>query len=225
MNQTTGLEIPGRLGADDVYIQFGYEKSNQRHSDYSTFRLDGIIVWSDKDLDTTILRLKPDSRSFPPPIRYFGRVDDDPEMIFVGHPGGDVSKSDQKIKIFPKNEDTIRKAEEWSLNNYHENGYHGLRDKKKVLFHCTFQHGASGAPGFTMQDNIDEPVVVVMMLRGFPSFYYDKFSEEEKRNFDNAFLIEQGVTLKSIYSALRKSDYDMTIQSLAAEIFGNSYVS
>ena len=64
-----------------------------------------------------------------------------------------------------------------------------------------------------------------MMLRGFPSFYYDKFSEEEKKTFDNAFLIEQGVTLKSIYSALRKSDYDRTIQSLAAEIFGNSYVS
>ena len=72
----------------------------------------------------------------------------------------------------------------------------------------------------------DEPVSVLMLLRGYPQFLYENqsFSDKDKENF---LIVEQGVLLSSGYDDMkRKPEYKYLVEDIQGtlkETYDDSY--
>ncbi|XP_063448338.1 uncharacterized protein LOC134727873 [Mytilus trossulus] len=189
-----------RLKNKDFFIEFEYLKHRQKQNDDYIFYFKDM-VYQNEEQDTAILELESDSnRPFPPSINIFETIDVDRPIYLIGHPNGDPLTDDPKIELYEYCKETVDKSIQWAcrISQDYESHYDGIDDKRKCLFHCSSQHGASGALGVMVTPHFDEPVGVLMLSRGFPGFYYSKklsFTDEEKKIF---LVVEQGILLKSI---------------------------
>ena len=190
-------------------------------------------MYKNKDLDIAILKLRPkENKAFPPSIGRFSPLIKDKPVYLIGHPNAEPMVIDPKIKIYKYSKEKVNKSNKWAIANgfSYGNHYEGIKDRKKILFHCTFKEGASGALGVMVMPHHDEPVGVLMLICGYPGFYYSQnrsFSNTDKENF---LIVEQGVLLKSIENdmeseILRKSSIEDDIEledliKLKDEIFG-----
>ncbi|XP_076091954.1 uncharacterized protein LOC143063614 [Mytilus galloprovincialis] len=208
-----------RLKNKNFFIEFEYLKHHQKQNDEQIFYFKDM-VYQNEEQDTAILELEADSnRPFPPPINIFESVDVDRPIYLIGHPNGDPLTDDPKIELYQYCKEEVDRSIQWAcrISQDYRSHYDGIDDKRKCLFHCSSQHGASGALGVMVIPHFDEPVGVLMLLRGFPGFYYSKklsFTDDEKTNF---LVVEQGVLLKSI-------ENDMILNgrpNLKNEIFSN----
>lgn len=197
------------------FIEFGYLKQNQERNRADWFGFSDL-VYKNEDLDTAILKLHPkENRSFPPPIVRFEELKKQQPVYLIGHPNGGPMMYDRIIYFYDYSEEDVRKSKEWAKTNgiRHENDYKGIDNQKKTLFNCAFQHGASGALGIMVMPDHDEPIGVLMLLRGYPEFYFSKdrsFSNEEKDKF---IIVEQGVLLKSIEDDMNVNSKQPTLKN------------
>ncbi|CAC5401539.1 unnamed protein product [Mytilus coruscus] len=189
-----------RIKNSNFFIEFEYLKPNQKQNSEHIFYFKDM-VYENEELDTAILELEADSnRSFPPPINILESIDDDRPIYLIGHPNGQPLMDDPKIEIYQYCKNDVDRANKkaGTITKDYRDHYEGIDDQQKCLFHCASQHGASGALGVMVTPHFDEPVGVLMLLRGFPNFYYSKhlsFSDEDKKD---VLIVEQGVLLKSI---------------------------
>ncbi|XP_060068041.1 uncharacterized protein LOC132548224 isoform X2 [Ylistrum balloti] len=199
----------------DLSIQFSYQQQADIANRDTLFKLAPEIEYENLDMDFIILKISSEedierkSSFLPDPFEHFSDVQPSMKGHMIGHPGGNPQVLDPNIKLYELTDEMFHQAKQWSELHYGVNGYNGVQDKKKILFHCRFDHGASGSPGVYADTTKEYCEVVWMLLEGYPGFYYTDLSSERKLEISNDFLIEQGITMKSIWNDMFNKKKDL----------------
>lgn len=207
--------INGRISINQwemcVFVRFGYiDKTIISHN----IPILSTPIFVDANMDMVILELKDCGIVFPPPLHLDSFEDECREIHLIGHPDGNVMKIDPRCRIVSLTEDMVLQAQKWSLDVKKTNGYEGIDDSSMLLFHCIFQHGASGSPGLVIGP-CKEPRVVTMLMKGYPSFYWELSYDQQKQIPPN-FLIEQGIRMSAVRELMNR---DPNLREVVTDIF------
>lgn len=200
-----------RFNSEEIFIDFQYHQHKRPASDHLKFSVTSVEYHS-PELDIAVLKLKKkENEAFPPPLTYFKEIDPKhygKPIYFVGHTGGEPKEDDRKITIWNPYPWRMNKLRDWSQKTFHTDGYSGMDDPQKLIFDCSFRHGASGSPGISHgidHDHKDIPVVVTVLLRGFPDFYYfTDFTESDKARVPPEMLKQQGVRIGAVMNHMKQ---------------------
>jgi len=200
-------------------IQFEYEVAHKPMIESKNFLFERKVDYINRDLDTAVLVVKSDpNKTLPDQFTNFGQVRDN--LHLIGHPDGYILKDDTNLDVWHGNQNIIKKAKKWSVEQFGKDGYKGIEDKNRVLFHTSFAHGASGAPGMHIDDNSKASVVTCMLLRGYPDFCFtDELRPEQLNNISNDHKIEQGISMNHIWLDMNNNG----LQALSSQIFGSCF--
>ncbi|XP_021371314.1 uncharacterized protein LOC110461906 isoform X2 [Mizuhopecten yessoensis] len=205
-----------KLDSEQVWIEFHFPKNSASHK----FYFEPELIAGDQDLDFALLELKPASFEIPKPLAKFRKPDNSQLFALLGHPAkpnSEIMQFDSNIELFDLDADENSNRRGYMMKDDKENsGYEGIRDKRKVLFDCWVQHGASGSPGIVMRNDDEEPICTLMLVRGFPE---QAFSENSDIPHDK--MIEQGVTMEAI--AKKIDSMGKSAKSLKIDIFGEHF--
>ncbi|KAK3598089.1 hypothetical protein CHS0354_036985 [Potamilus streckersoni] len=197
------------LSDTSVYIDFSYEIPNQPVDENCKFFFEPDVVFENEDLDVAILKLRPNANDYPPPLINFSELREmDENLYFIGHSRADIKKMD-KFSCVQLTPYQISALHNWRFNNIRPplGGFDGVEDQHHQLLHCTFEKGAWGAPGVWISPADHMPYVVLMLLRGFPDWYYDeKAPQELKFAIPKHYCVEQGVCMLEIYNAMMQKN-------------------
>ncbi|KAL3861898.1 hypothetical protein ACJMK2_007912 [Sinanodonta woodiana] len=199
-----------RLRNTDVYIDFSHERNGQQGDGNHRFTFEPDIIYANDSLDTVILKLKPNRKNYPPPVINFTQLSEQTHQgYFIGHPRADIKRTDRYKRVMLTPHDIIA-AKIWSQHQAGVDGFIGIDNPGRVLLHCSFGKGASGAPGFWMCPNDGQAYVVMMLVRGYPDWYYDeKHPAAMKVGVPSNHLVEQGVPMESIFKDLKENAYHL----------------
>ncbi|XP_045212326.2 uncharacterized protein LOC123563543 [Mercenaria mercenaria] len=220
------------LNNSEVFVVFDYLKEGEIPMS-NKFHFKADIHFENAETDTVILEILENGHGtpIPPPLTYFRAPDFTKEFFFIGHSEGKplgINKVNKIVDMNSKESRIDRKnVRQWSLTHtkcvvypkgreYEHEPFQTLTNKHRFLFHCKFTKGASGSPGVVCL-NDGRKVVVTMLLRGYPEWYYDPNMEEFKANWSkDGLCVEQGVNLESVYTFLFRDN-----KGLCMDIFGS----
>ncbi|KAK3589904.1 hypothetical protein CHS0354_034917 [Potamilus streckersoni] len=209
---TQGTQPSGylRLRNTDVYIDFAHERNGQQGDGNHRFNFEPDIIYANDSLDTVILKLKPDAKMYPPPFTNFSPLSEQTHQgYFIGHPRADIKRTDRFKSVTLTRQD-IHAAKIWSQHQAGVDGFVGIDDPGRVLLHCSFGKGASGAPGFWICPNDGQAYVVMMLVRGYPDWYYDdKHPAAMKVGVPSNHLVEQDVPMESMHKDMKDKAYHL----------------
>ncbi|KAL3854536.1 hypothetical protein ACJMK2_013801 [Sinanodonta woodiana] len=188
-----------------AHINFCYERNNLPSDPNHIYFFEPEIEYESVDLDTVILKLKPNTMEYPPALTKFDDgsrfIQDKSVGYFIGHSQSLIKKTD-KYQIVTLTQSDIDKAKEWSMKRENLNGYDGIENQQRILFHCSFEKGASGSPGFWFNQCDGEAYVELMLVCGYPTWIYDKY-QGNTIGIPNSCLVEQGISMKSVYDDMK----------------------
>lgn len=230
---TVGRRQRNPLKNPEVYAVFGYLRDGEVNEQMK-FRFKGKVHFKNDETDTVILELEENTHGtpMPPALQYFQTPDCIHEFFFVGHSEGKplaINKVDKLVDIScSEAQEDIKNIRAISLKHtkcseypkgreYEVQPFHCLDNPNRFLFHCKFTKGASGSPGLVFL-NDGRIVVVSILLRGFPNWYYDP--DPNMNTFrsswsKDAYCVEQGANLLSVHTIMKKERPE-----LDKEIFG-----
>ncbi|VDI48070.1 Hypothetical predicted protein [Mytilus galloprovincialis] len=177
----------------------------------SQFKVIPKVLLIDKSLDVAVLQLKPDEKKpFPPPLKMFhvlnSEKDGDKQIYLISHNQSKKKEVNSGIGIWKPTEKRLLDLEKFCQQYGEENGYIGLERKDRLVIQCDFVGGASGSPGIVILNNV--AYVVLVYIRGFPSFYHNElFSEEQKRTFPRDKLFQHGVNIGNLFANMSSGTY------------------
>lgn len=217
-NYEIGRSVRDRYHAllrNDVYVDFGHLLPGHQPTESTKFSLTRNVAFVDDELDVAVIELKAQpGREFPPEFIRFNRAIPEKKFSFIGHPQGDeklFNQVDGPVQFSPE---MYRSAVNWSNDLGQQNGFEGMENRKRLLFHCSFEKGGSGSPGIAIVDG--KEAVVTMLLRGYPGWFYDPNLDQTIRDqVGKNQLIEQGVNMVALYDKMNANDI-----SLCYAIFG-----
>ncbi|OPL20986.1 triple collagen helix repeat-containing, partial [Mytilus galloprovincialis] len=177
----------------------------------SQFKVIPKVLLIDKSLDIAVLQLKRDEKKpFPPPLKMFHVLntekDGDKQIYLISHNKSKKKEVNSGIGIWKPTEKRLEDLEKFCQQYGEENGYIGLERKDRLVIQCDFVGGASGSPGIVILNNV--AYVVLVYIRGFPSFYHNQqFSEEQKRTFPRDKLFQHGVNIGNLFANMSSGTY------------------
>ena len=187
----------------DVYVDFGFlSNASTMEKAYLTSN----VVFRNESLDIAIVKLRTlGSQALPEPLTLCKNtllhVED--QFTFVGHPGGEIKQLNSIDGFVQLTNEQKKKAVKFSHQVTGTDGFDGIDNPERILFHCSFQKGGSGSPGLVVVGNI--PVVITVLLHGYPDWFYDsKVDKRIKDTVHNHNKIEQGVLMESLYQLFHK---------------------
>lgn len=203
-----------RLAHPEVFVNFEFEEHYQIGS--SKFSLEPKVIYHNEKLDIAVLQLKTNGMTHPPPfIRFdeFTREIHEKDPIYlIGHSESKKKSMNCVLKYWEPFEHRINELTTWSEEEFdlkHGFGYTGIGKDNRLHFKCSFRHGASGCPGLLVRPG-GEVLVVTVLLRGFPDFYYyDNFTDEERQRVPTGKLIQQGSNMKTIMDDMKNKNQDL----------------
>ena len=200
------------LENSSVHIDFGFLQSGQPGDDTKRFQLTRNVAFEDVGLDVAVIELQRKTDvDFPEPFRRFSQALHDKTFFLMGHPNGSEKQLNQVKGPVQLNEEQRTIASAWSVQLTGSDGFKGVDHQERLLFHCSFQKGASGSPGIAVH-NGKEAVVVTMLLRGFPDWKYDpSVNEVIKAKVGNNECIEQGVSMYHVHEKMNKVNIDLCV--------------
>lgn len=209
-----------KLNHPDIYITFG--QATRR------FRLKGLDIFTDKDLDISVLEFTDDASSLPPPLKLlpdevFGV--NDVAIIGYGHPSDNSKRLTHSAKILPR--ETVRNGLENTMRiidlngsclrsmirsagndpNSVYKGYNGYDNPDRFLFNSYVGPGASGSPLFSKEDPSSLKVVGVFTC-GYPEFAYHL---PQKCTIAPELTFEMATKMSSIYKSIESRDQNLVL--------------
>ncbi|KAL5015222.1 hypothetical protein ScPMuIL_009492 [Solemya velum] len=194
-----------------VFVRFDYTEISSRSP---TIPLLTTPIFQNTNMDIVIMELKDCGIELPPPLHLDSFQTVDRVIHLIGHPGGRIMKIDPGCKVITLTQEILLEAKQWSFRFKGVDGYEGMDDSSMLLFHCSFQHGASGSPGLVIGPH-KEPRVVTMLMKGYPSFYWE-LPHNIQSHIPTNFLVEQGIRM-SIVRELMKGDHNL--REIVKDIF------
>ena len=184
---------------DHVYIDFGFLSNASKTQ---KINLSSNVVFKNESLDIAIVELQSTGgQSIPVPLTLSPNTLLEDLFTFVGHPGGEFKQLNPIDGFVTLTNDQKKKAVEFSHRVAGANGFGGIDNQGRILFHCSFQKGGSGSPGLVVVGT--KAVVITVLLHGYPDWFYDpKVDKRIKDTVHNHNKIEQGVLMESLYKAL-----------------------
>lgn len=184
------------------------------------------IPFFDVETDCIVLELETDDRSLPPPLEYFFLVPDVKfHLIHQRMEAGGVKATDNvEFIIDPsKNLESI----EYIINTSKEYFEHcekdclipecirddeqsSMQNKDRWLLNCQSRKGASGAPGVAVVD--EEPVVLTMLLHGYPNWYYNEKCKDLKKAWPEQLLVQQGTNFRSVAEKMKQHNNELYLE-------------
>ena len=213
------------LKKNSVYVDFNYKyrpnaQSNDTEMRNAIFYLTSNVKFQDQELDVAILELKENESTgiqFPDAFINFSHASPNKKFTFIGHPDGNVKKQNEVDGPYYLDNEMYAKAVDWSMRENGSNGFEGANMPERLLFHCSFQQGGSGSPGLAVEGG-KKAVVVTMLLRGYPEWYYAPDCNPQIRaRVSPDQCIEQGVDMVSLYHKMHRINRD-----LCNSIFGQN---
>ncbi|CAC5373071.1 unnamed protein product [Mytilus coruscus] len=177
----------------------------------SQFKVEPRVLFMDESLDVAVLQLKPDEKKqFPPPLKKFHVLnpenDEDKQIYLISHNKSKKKELNSGIGIWKPTEKRLQHLEKFCQKYGEQNGYIGLERKDRLVIKCDFVGGASGSPGIVILDSV--AYVVLVYIRGFPSFYHNQqFSEEQRRTFPIDKLFQHGVNIDNLFDTMSSGMY------------------
>ncbi|XP_021359513.1 uncharacterized protein LOC110454370 isoform X2 [Mizuhopecten yessoensis] len=199
-----------------ISIQFDYQQAADAGSVQNYFYFTPDIQYYNHELDVAVLKLLQDSTNLPECFEHFSPFQRGMKAHMIGHPQGGILEVEANIEGFQISDELYKDAVAWSTAKYRENGYRGIQDSRKILFHCRFAHGTSGSPGCYTDPTKENAEVVWMLLEGYPGFYYKHLTPAEQIEVPKAYLIQQGITMEAIWRHMSKENRDLCLK-----IFGH----
>ncbi|XP_060575727.1 uncharacterized protein LOC132733131 isoform X1 [Ruditapes philippinarum] len=207
-----------KLNHPDIYITFG-QATRQ-------FRLKGLDIFTDKNLDISVLELTDDASSLPPPLKLLrDEVSgvNDVAIIGYGHPSDNSKRLTHSAKILPR--ETVRNGLENTMRiidlngsclrsmirsagndpNSVYKGYNGYDNPDRFLFNSYVGPGASGSPMFSKEDPSSLKVVGVY-TSGYPEFAYYL---PQSYTIAPEFTFEMATKMSSIYKSIASRDQNL----------------
>ncbi|XP_060571640.1 uncharacterized protein LOC132729826 [Ruditapes philippinarum] len=227
----TGNRDFSRLESDDTFINFNESVISPC---VTVYRVSKEFI-ENKELDVAVLKIAGDTLSGLP-MKMNLCVNDISEMrvtnvslVGYGHPSGVMKKHlDPKCKIIAPDSDRLRAAHAFSQQNFdlcraviRENGgnpdivnkgYLGYNLPSKLLFDCFMEHGASGGPALT-NNNERSVQVVGLLTHGLPEFYFS-LPDLIKSNFPNCHRLEAGTKMKDIFEWMRGTQNEYIVKDI-----------
>lgn len=211
------------LAQPGVFARFNFLTDTQpSNRDRWTFK--PLVRFSDSEVDTAVLELEdsPLGTPMPPQFTEFSIPVLSDKFTFIGHTGSDPQQLDIVDKCLDTNSEETRRdiitVKQQSLllaGRDYEFPPHRLDRSDRFLFHCTFSKGASGSPGVVVLAD-GRVVVVTMLLRGFPDWYYDpNLPQDVKDIWPKQYCVEQGSNMMIVYDKMMANN-----PALCQEIFG-----
>lgn len=195
------------LENNTVYVDFEYlEHNNTRGT--KKFYLTSNVAFKNRVLDVAVIELKRGTSNFPPAFHTFSKALPNKTFTLVGHPFGEVKQLNETEGLCEINEQNRRALVDWSRHTAGIDGFAGIEVRERILFHCSFEKGASGSPGVAVVDG--RAVVVTMLLHGYPDWVYDPACDPAVKNqATNDRRIEQGVNMLELYNTMHAEDKDL----------------
>ena len=208
--------IPGDryrvLKNKSVYVDFEYTLPGRQSSDSIKFFLTSNVAFADDEHDVAVVELQKNENPnipFPPEFTRYSMASPNRKFTFIGHPNGKPKLFNDVDGPVQLTAETYQVATAWSLSLCHPTGFNGIEQSSRILFHCSFEKGGSGSPGIDVTDG-QEAVVVTMLLRGYPDWYYDpNIDQSLKANVSKNQRIEQGVNMVSLYKKMHTVNTDL----------------
>ena len=211
------------LEKSSVYVDFNFvnppsDQSNNTDVGNNKFYFKPSVKFENEDLDVAVLELKErEGVPFPDALINFSQVSPNKMFTFIGHPAGGTKKQNEVDGPVYLDTETYRKAVNWSMRVQGSDGFVGVNIPERLLFHCSFQQGGSGSPGIAVEGG-KKAVVVTMLLRGYPEWYYDPACNTQLREqVARDSCIEQGVDMVALYQKMHSENPD-----LCYSIFGQN---
>ena len=189
-----------------MYVDFGFLSNT---STTEKVYLTSNVVFRNEGLDIAIVELRTlRGQTLPGPLTLHKNTLLVDQFTFVGHPGGEIKQLNPIDGFVGLTDDQKKKAVEFSHRFAGTDGFDGIDNPGRILFHCSFQKGGSGAPGLVVVGSI--PVVITVLLHGYPDWFYDpKVDKRIKDTVHNHNKIEQGVLMESLYQLLHSEAPDV----------------
>ncbi|XP_056001301.1 uncharacterized protein LOC125655555 isoform X2 [Ostrea edulis] len=212
----------GRQIMQQCKIKFGYIDENE--GQVFTFSYDAPFV--SVKYDIAILELELDALDRPlPPSLPLASINLPEKLHVLGHPGGGILQFDPACDII-RDENALNKIKREAVDLFTELGEKASRVKEEysecklskdhILFHCSTStaHGASGSP--LIQIIGENPIVIGILLKGYPKIYYNKYRDNKSVNQQHpGLLIESGISMKMLKDLL----IEQNLTELANKLF------
>lgn len=216
---------PHFIDSGQVSIEFGRTSYNKKEDRFQIFNIIDL-KYLDEEYDFAVLELGVHDYNvpFPPALTCFGKVCFT-EVHLVGHPDNRQMMEDTVMPYWlPDLSDIllpeIKKWGDWSKATFPDGRDHYEELTylpRRIMFHTTFNHGASGSPGVVIKD--EKPCVVLMLRGGVPGcIYYDGQFPEYAPKVKDEMRVEYGYAMQDIYEKMRNSLLEKN-RKLASEIF------
>ena len=202
------------LKNESVYVDFEYTLHGRQGNDSTKFYLTSNVAFADDEHDVAVVELQKNDNlniPFPPEFTSFSIALPNRQFTFIGHPNGEPKMFNPVDGPVELTKETYQVATDWSLSLGQPTGFNGIDSSSRILFQCSFETGGSGSPGITVRYG-QEAVVVTMLLRGYPGWYYDaNIDQSLKANISKNQRIEQGVNMFSLYQKMHSVNPDLCI--------------
>ncbi|XP_053380815.1 uncharacterized protein LOC128548982 [Mercenaria mercenaria] len=222
----TGVSDVALLDSTDTYINFNESPLTPPMVPY---RLKRDFIYN-VDLDVAVLEVTNPS-NLPMKLNLCKAESGvtNVSLIGYGHPGQIKKCLDPKCEIVHPNSHRILSAQAWLQQNINyfksalhgigrnsalvDKGYQGYDQSSKLIFDCYMEHGASGAPALT-NDNERSVQVVGILTHGLPDFYFS-LPELMKPQFPRNYRLEVGAKMKEIFNWINSQS-----REIAKDLFG-----
>ncbi|XP_013411060.1 uncharacterized protein LOC106174184 isoform X1 [Lingula anatina] len=176
-------------------VSFQFEDLYSQHST-EWLGLEPDIVWSNKELDVAILKLKNEVVLDSAPRWGVAATTD--YVHIIGHNNGDIKKLDYRCPLKSLDDSETKEILTNGKIAFGPAAYEGVENQNLQLLQTSFMHGASGSPCFDKFGRL-----VLLFTRGYPNLPLSSMSQLGRT------VIEQGVKMECICETLAAEKEDL----------------
>lgn len=194
-----------------MYARFNF-LTHDPPSETDQIKFKPVLKFEDDELDVAVLELE-EPHNFPEKFSVFSGPAANDKVFLIGHPHGErmmLNTMDASYDMTMEKYGVLKEASIKHCSKEYDLPHpNTLTNLDRYLLNCKFTKGASGAPGVVVQED-GTVIVVTMLLRGYPDWYYDPDLPEELRiSWPQDFCIEQGANMNSVYFKMKEREPEL----------------
>ncbi|XP_062597412.1 uncharacterized protein LOC134258837 isoform X2 [Saccostrea cucullata] len=200
----------------------------EKRGDTFTFSYDALFI--SKQHDVAILELtNKTGQPYPAKLNFVNFNLPMDRLHVLGHPNGGELIFDPSCSII-SDQEKLKETKDEAITLFTSHGKTKSQVEKEykecklspnhILFHCSKStaHGASGSPLLQIAKSTRKPVIIGMLLKGYPKMYYNEFRNNEKVNKRPELLIESGIAVETLKTLFKQHELSYLVNDIFNEL-------